>query len=267
MSILQAIILGLVQGLTEFIPVSSSGHLILAHSLLGAEVTSGLAFDVALHIGTLTALLIYFHKDIWQLARSIFVKSEQTKLAYMLIAATIPAVIVGILLEQAAESAFRSVRLVAINFIVVSLIMLLAEWWYKNRMPNKTELNKVRPAQALAIGVLQAAALVPGVSRSGSTIVTGLFVGLDRIAATRFAFLLGIPITAGAIAKVLSEQSTIQTISSEKQIFAVGIITAFISGLAAIIFMLRYLAKHSLNIFAYYRLAVGTLVLALLFIR
>lgn len=266
MSIIQAIILGLVQGLTEFIPVSSSGHLILAHHLLGVN-ENGLAFDVALHLGTLFALLIYFRNDIWQLARSLFVKSEQTKLAYMLIAATIPAVISGVLLEKAAESAFRSIRLVAINFIIVSFIMLFAEWWYKNRMPKKTTLDKVRPSQALAMGLAQAVSVIPGVSRSGSTILTGLFAGLDRIAATRFAFLLGIPITAGAIAKVLTEGSTLQTISSEKSLFIVGIVTAFASGLCAIVFMLRYLAKHSLNIFAYYRLAVGLLVLAIVFIR
>lgn len=266
MSIIQAIILGLVQGLTEFIPVSSSGHLILAHHFLDVN-ENGLAFDIALHIGTLCALLIYFRNDIWQLGRSIFIKSEQTKLAYMLMAATIPAVISGLLLEKAAESAFRSARLVAINFIIVSFVMLFAEWWYKNRMPKKTTLKNIRPRQALVMGLAQAVSIVPGVSRSGSTILTGLFTGLDRMAATRFAFLLGIPITAGAILKVLTEGSTLQTISSEKTLFIVGIITAFLSGLGAIVFMLRYLSKHSLNIFAYYRLAVGVFILALLLVR
>lgn len=266
MSILQAIILGLIQGLTEFIPVSSSGHLVIAHEFMGVTA-NGLAFDVALHIGTLLALLIYFHKDIWQITKAVFVKSEQTKLAYMLLIATIPAVIVGILLESAAESAFRSVRLVAVNFIVVSFLMLGAEWWYKNKVPKKTELNNVKPKQAIAMGLAQAAAIIPGISRSGSTILTGLFAGLDRVAATRFSFLLGIPITFGAILKVLSEGSTLQTITNEKQIFAVGITTAFISGLFAIVFMLRYLAKHGLNIFAYYRFAVGVGILLLVLVR
>lgn len=266
MTLLQAILLGLIQGLTEFIPVSSSGHLVIAHEWLGVTA-NGLAFDVALHIGTLLALVIYFHKDIWQITKAVFVKSELTKLAHALIIATIPAVITGVLLESAAESAFRSVKLVAVNFIIVSILMLAAEWWYKNKVPKKTELIKTKPKQALAMGLAQAAAIIPGISRSGSTILTGLFVGLDRVAATRFSFLLGIPITAGAILKVLSEGSTLQTISSEKDIFLVGILTAFASGLVAIVFMLRYLAKHTLSIFAYYRLAVGALILLLVFIR
>lgn len=266
MTIIQAIILGLIQGFTEFIPVSSSGHLVIAHEWLGITA-DGLTFDVALHIGTLTALLIYFRKDVWQITKAVFVKSELTKLAYMLLIATVPAVIVGVLLESAAESAFRSVRLVAVNFIIVSFLMLAAEWWYKNKVTHKTSLHKTKPRQALAMGIAQAAAIIPGVSRSGSTILTGLFSGLDRVAATRFSFLLGIPITAGAILKVLSEQSTLQAISAEKQIFSIGIITAFISGLIAIMFMLRFLAKHTLNIFAYYRLVVGVSILLMLALR
>jgi undecaprenyl-diphosphatase len=265
MSILQAIILGLAQGLTEFIPVSSSGHLVLLHQFMGIS-QNGLAFDVALHIGTLLALLLYFYKDVAELIKAVFIQNEKTKLAYLLIIATIPAVIVGMLLESVAESAFRSSSLVAVNLIVVALFMLLAES-YTKALQHKTKLENIKTSQALTMGVVQAAAIVPGVSRSGSTIVAGLFSGLERVAATRFSFLLGIPITFGAILKVLTTSGSMQLIASEKAVFLVGILTAFVSGLTAIAFLLKYLAKHTLNIFAYYRIALGTLVFIIMLVR
>ena len=201
MNFWQAIILGLIQGLTEFIPVSSSGHLVLAHHALGV-FDSGLAFDVALHSGTLLALLVFFYKDLWELLLGLLGKNDKQKLAWLLVMATVPAVIAGVLLESAAESKFRSVRLVAINLMVVALIMLLAER-YAAKLKHKTPLDKITKLQALIMGVAQAAAVVPGVSRSGGTITAGLFAGVDRVAATRFSFLLAVPITAGAILKVL----------------------------------------------------------------
>jgi undecaprenyl-diphosphatase len=265
MTIIQAIILGLVQGLTEFIPVSSSGHLFLLHQAMGIT-ENGLTFDVALHLGTLMALVIFFYKDIWQLFLGLIGKNKLKNLAWLLVAATIPAVIIGVLLESAAESAFRSARLVSINLLVVALIMLLAEWFAK-RYERKTKLEEIKTHQALTIGLAQAAAVVPGVSRSGSTITTGLFLGMDRVAATRFSFLLGIPITAGAIAKVLISENAFHLIQSEASLFSVGIITAFISGLFAIGFLLRYLAKHTLAAFAYYRIALAILVIVLVTFR
>lgn len=264
MSILQAIFLGLIQGFTEFVPVSSSGHLILAHYFFGIN-TTGLSFDVALHLGTLFALIIFFHKDLWQLLKGLFGKGPQTRLAWLLIMATVPAVIVGVLLEKSAESAFRSPRLVAINLAVVAVIMLLAERHYHLHVKKPTKLDKITRKQALIMGFSQAAAVVPGVSRSGSTITAGLFTGMDRVSATRFSFLLGIPITAGAIAKVFTESQTIQQVKDEKSIFIVGILTAFLSGLFAIRFLLRYLAGHSLSAFAYYRIALSAVILMALF--
>ncbi len=259
MTIIQAIILGLVQGLTEFIPVSSSGHLVLAHAALGVT-QNGLAFDVALHFGTLMALLIYFYKDIWLLIQGIFGKNEYKQLAWLIVLATIPAAIMGALLESKAEGAFRSVRLVAITMILAGLIMLMAEQ-FARRYARKTQLLKITWPQALTIGIAQSIALLPGVSRSGSTITTGLFLGIDRVAATRFAFLIGIPITAGAILKVMAEDGTLHTIQHDSGVFAVGIITAMLSGIFAIRFMLNYLSKHSLAVFAYYRIALGVLVI------
>ena len=262
MSIIDAILLGLIQGLTEFIPVSSSGHLVLAHSVLGVTQNS-LVFDLALHLGTLLSLLIFFNKELIVLTKSLVVKSEKTRLAWFLALATLPAVIAGVLLESLAESSFRSPRLVAITLIIAASIMFLAERLMQRRK-HLTKLSDVSLKQTIVIGLAQAIALVPGVSRSGSTITTGLLMGLDRVSATRFSFLLGIPITAGAILKVLVSESSFSTISSEAGVFAVGIISAFLSGIFAINFLLKFLAKHSLDIFAYYRVALGVIVLLLL---
>lgn len=259
MSILDALILGIIQGLTEFIPVSSSGHLVLLHDWLGVT-QSGLAFDVALHGGTLLALILFFRKDLVGLIKSIFRGGPQRRLAVVLAAATIPAVIAGFVLDDLAETTFRSTRLVALNLIVIALLMMVAERYYKKHQ-KKTQLGNVSPKQGLAIGIAQALAIVPGTSRSGITISTGLFAGLDRIAATRFSFLLGIPIMFGAILKIFVIDGGATEVSAQPAIFIVGIATAFLSGLWAIAFMLKYLSKHTLDVFAYYRIALGVLVL------
>ena len=260
MTLLQAIFLGLIQGLTEFLPVSSSGHLVLAHYFFGIN-TTGLSFDVALHLGTLMALIIYFYKDLGRLIKSLFVRGPETRLAILLIIATVPAVVAGVLLESAAESAFRSPRLVAVNLALVAILMLFAERYYHTRVRKPTKLDDTTTKQALVMGFSQAAAIVPGISRSGSTITAGLFSGMNRVAATRFSFLLGIPITAGAILKVFTESGALQQVQDERAVFFAGIVTAFLSGLFAIRFLLRYLAKHSLAIFAWYRIGLSAAVL------
>lgn len=264
MSIIEAIILGLVQGLTEFIPVSSSGHLVLLHSIFGVS-ENGLAFDVALHIGTLGALVIFFYKEILLLIGGILGRNNHKRLAWLIAFATIPAVIAGVLLKGLAETSFRSVNLVAVNLIAVALLMLAAER-YAKRYEHKTALHKVKPSQAMTIGVAQAFALVPGVSRSGSTITAGIFTGLDRVAATRFSFLLAIPATFGAVIKTLLDGGG-ALIGSDPGIFAAGILAALCSGLFAIRFLIRYLAHHDLSIFAYYRIALGLIVLTTVALR
>lgn len=265
MNIIEAIILGIIQGLTEFIPVSSSGHLILADKLFGLGGSS-LAFDVALHGGTLMALIIYFWRDIIDLIKALFVRSEQTNLARLILIATVPAVISGMLLESYAAKAFRSTLLVSFNLIFVAGLMLLAEHYYKKQKAH-TSVTKTNLKQALTMGFAQAAAVVPGVSRSGGTITAGLFVGMDRVAATRFSFLLGIPIIFGAFLKEVIFGAGLQQIQQNGGIFAVGIITALVCGLFAISFLLKYLGNHSLNIFAYYRIALGLLGIATVIIK
>ncbi len=264
-NVLQAIILGLVQGLTEFIPVSSSGHLVLLHEALGIA-DGGLTFDVALHVGTLLALIVYFFKDIVLLAESLFERNEHHRLSWLLVAATLPAVIAGALLQGEAEGGLRSPVVVAVNLILIALVMLVAERVLSHHQYRKTALKNITPKQALAVGAAQAVAVIPGVSRSGSTIAVGLLAGLDRVAATRFSFLLGIPITFGAIVKVLSDGAALDKMYGELGLFAVGVTAAFLSGIFAIRFLLRYLAGHTLAVFAYYRLALGLLVLLLVFV-
>lgn len=258
MTLLQALIFGIVQGLTEFIPVSSSGHLVLLHELFGTTGTS-LSFDVALHGGTLLALLIFFHKDIWNLILAVVHRKPEQKLAWLLVLATIPAAVFGFLLESSAETTFRSARLVAMNLIIAALLMFLAEWLYKSQKSHAS-LKEISWKQALGIGFAQGLAIVPGVSRSGSTITAGIFFSLDRVAAMRFGFLLGIPIIGGAFLKILLG-GELTFAGGEGSVLLVGMLSAFISGLFAIKFLLAYLSKHSLAVFAWYRIALGVAVL------
>jgi undecaprenyl-diphosphatase len=254
MSIIEAIILGLMQGLTEFIPVSSSGHLLLVHELLGTS-DSNLAFDVALHVGTLVALLVYFRKDLLSLAREILNKSEEGKLARLLLLATIPAGIAGLLLSGFIEDTFRSTSVVAVSLISVGVLMLLADKYARDK-----DTADVATKQGLQVGFAQVLALVPGVSRSGITITAGLFSGMSRLQAARFSFLLAIPIISGSAFGILIKGDLSDTTSS---VLAVGIVVAFISGLSAIKFMLKVIAKVGLKPFAYYRIALGIIVLLL----
>jgi undecaprenyl-diphosphatase len=256
MHLLQAIILGITQGLTEFIPVSSSGHLILVGHLIGFKESS-LGFDTALDIGTLAALVIFFRHDIWKLIEGLFRRTEWTRLSWLMAIATVPGVIAGVLLQHEAETIFRSSQLVAINLIVIAFVMLLADRVGK----RKYNLDHMTPGRALQIGVAQALALVPGVSRSGITISAGLFAGFDRVAATRFSFLLSGPIIAGATAKVVLKPSNFDQLTAEPLIYAAAILAAFISGYWAIRFMLRFLANHGISTFAYYRIAIGLIIL------
>ena len=264
MNIIEAIILGLVQGLTEFIPVSSSGHLLLLHHALGVDDVA-LGYDVALHIGTLAALIVFFFRDVIELVRSFFVKGPKTKLAWIVTAATVPAVVAGYFLQSTAETTFRSPWLVSVTLAVMALIMLAAER-YADHKPRTSVVEKVTIKQGLLVGIAQAVALIPGVSRSGSTITTGLFAGLDRVAATRFSFLLSIPITFGAILKILLDGDTLAEVKDEPTLFLVGIVTAFLSGIFAIQFLLKFVAKHRLNIFAYYRLMLAAVTVLLLLV-
>jgi undecaprenyl-diphosphatase len=259
MQIIQAIILGLVQGLTEFIPVSSSGHLLVVGHFLHFQY-SGLGFDTALDIGTLAALLVFFWKDFLNLAVSVFRPNQNTRLAWILIAATVPGVLAGFVLEHKIEALHDSpagITVVAVSLVLVGLVMLAADRLGKRNLT----IDKVDMKRGLGIGLAQAIALIPGVSRSGITISAGLAEGLDRVSATRFSFLLSAPIIAGATAKEVLKPSTIAQMQQAPMLYLVAILAALVSGYLAIKFMLNYLARHGLSVFAYYRIVVGLAIL------
>jgi undecaprenyl-diphosphatase len=257
MQLLDAILLGLTQGLTEFIPVSSSGHLILVGHFLNFQY-SGLAFDTALDLGTLLALYAFFAKDFVWLAHDLLTGGPQRRLAWYLLAATVPGLVVGVLIQHTAETLFRSNTLVAINLIWVGVLMWAVDRW--SRQTHR--IADIRLPQALAVGVAQAAALMPGVSRSGITITTGRALGLDRVSATRFSFLLSAPIITGATLKVLVGHESLHQMAAAPLLYLAGIVAALISGYLSIKFLLDYLSKHGLVVFAAYRIIVGIIILA-----
>jgi undecaprenyl-diphosphatase len=265
----QALVMGIVQGLTEFLPISSSGHLILVPYLLGWKdpfITS-LAFSVMLHMGTLVALLGYFWRD-WLVlvpaglaaARDRSFRGDpDRRLAWLIAITTIPAVIVGPILNDRLEAAVRSAGIVAVTLVIGGAILWLADRWGR-QVRDATELTF---GQALGIGVAQAIALVPGISRSGISISAGLFFGLTRESAARFSFLMATPITAAAGA-----YETLQLLRGEAGggitagPLVVGMVAALISGMAAIHLLLRYLRTNTLTIFVVYRLVLAAIVVA-----
>ncbi len=267
-TILQALIMGIVQGLTEFLPVSSSGHLILVPYLAGwddAFITS-LAFSVMLHLGTLVALLVYFRSDwlrlipagIAALRERSFAGDEDRRLAWLLVASTIPAAVVGLLFEDVIETSFRQEGLVAITLVVGGLILLFADRFGA----SSRSISELTFPIAFGIGIAQALALVPGISRSGISIAAGRMVGMDRGSAARFAFLMATPITAGA---GLFEARRLLTgdvaVGASLAPLVVGMVAALVSGLVAIHFMLGFLRKRSLDVFVWYRFALAAVVL------
>ncbi len=266
-TLLQALIMGIVQGLTEFLPVSSSGHLIIVPFVFGWDdpfITS-LAFSVMLHIGTLLALLVYFRADWFRLVPAglaairdrSFRADPDRRLAWLLVAATIPAAVAGFLLNDLIATAFRAPGLVVVTLVAGAAILWLADRWGA----RTKGVEDVTFPLAIGLGAAQALALVPGISRSGISISAARFAGLDREAAARFSFLMATPITAGAAlfeVRKLATGEALVTVSLGPLV--VGMIAAFVSGTLAIGFLLRYLRTRSLNVFVAYRLAVAAVV-------
>lgn len=260
MSISEAIILGFVQGATEFLPVSSSGHLIIAREFFNITDVGGLAFDAVLQLATALAIVVYFAKDLYALARGGFM-GERTALIEigLLAAATAPAVFLGVLLESSMEGALRSEQVVIGTLILGALIMLAGERFARVRGDGVLTMPR-----AVGIGFFQSLALIPGMSRSGMTITGGLFMGLTREAATRFAFLLGVPVILGSGLKKLLEILSGETVVGDMSALFVGALVAFVVGLSAIHFLIRYLRTHTLMVFVWYRLALASLLVILL---
>jgi len=248
-------ILGLIQGLTEFIPVSSSGHLILVGELFNFSASS-FEVDALLNIGTLLALVLYFRQDLLEIAKDVLFQKNY-HLAINIIIAIIPAVLVGIFLQPLIETVFRSTMLVAIMLIGIGLIMLAVDRF----VLKGGDLDKLTSRKSLLIGIAQVIAFLPGSSRSAVTIIGGRLAGLNHESAARFSFLLAIPLFSGALLKVLMDSETTVLLAQDGGPVIAGIIVACVAGVAAIHFMLSYLRSHKLAVFAYYRIIIGLVVL------
>ena len=283
MPIYQAVVLAIIQGLAEFIPVSSSGHLIIVRRLLGWNELSPaheLTFDVALHFGTLLSVLFYFRRTWFQIIRAAFggkvvrfseageadqnltvdEQREERMLLWYFAIATIPGAIAGKLLEHSAEDYFREhIYLIATALIVVALLM----WWSEKVSRLTKPLTRISFTDALVVGCAQATALIPGVSRSGSTITAGLFRDMTREAAVRFSFLLSTPIIAGAALLKAHELRKEGLPAGMHMPFLVGVLVSAIVGYITIAWLIRYLQSNSLKVFIVYRIVVGVIVIGL----
>jgi undecaprenyl-diphosphatase len=259
---LEAVLLGIVQGLTEFLPVSSSAHLILARLFFGWDAGQlGLAFDVACHVGTLAAVVAYFRSDLLALAKAApgllrapaWPAVGPGRRLRLFAVGTIPVVIIGLVFAGRIEDALRTPWVAVVSLAVVAILFLVVE---RVGCGTRGEESLSAPA-AFAIGVAQAAALVPGVSRSGATITAGMFAGLRRDAAARFSFVLGVPAILAAALHEGLHLAQAGMAADEAAIFLVGMGVSGVVGYAAIRYLLRYLAGHSLAVFAWYRLALA----------
>jgi len=263
MTLIQIIVLSLVQGLTEFLPVSSSAHLIL-----GSKVFSwpdqGLVFDVATHIGTLLAVLVYFRQDLWKIIRPGFASDVQQdgsqKMGMILLVASIPAIVVGGLLHTWVESALRDVRVIAFTTIGFGLLL----WWADERFSRSRSIESMDMKSALMIGFAQVLSLVPGTSRSGITITMGRFLGFDAESAARFSFLLSIPVIAAAgaygVLRMMIHDTTIEWLQ-----FSLAVVVSALAGWLCIAVFLALLNRVGLVPFVVYRLALGVVLLWIAF--
>lgn len=262
MSLAAAVLLGILQGLTEFLPVSSSAHLILARAFFGWELPPalGLAFDVALHIGTLAAMLTFFRREIVEMVKAVPamlspVPGRPGRLLQRIAVGTIPVVVVGVLFNDYIEQVVRTPRVAAWTLAVGAFLMFVAE----RLGPRQRLEDSMGWLEAVLVGVAQACALVPGVSRSGATITLAMFLGFRRDAAARFTFLLAIPATIAAAGKESLELGHMGLSAGTLELIAVGILVSAVVGYLTIKYFLRFLAGHRLDVFAYYR---GALALA-----
>jgi undecaprenyl-diphosphatase len=260
----QAIVLGIVQGLTEFLPISSTGHLRIVPAFLGWE-DPGAAFTAVIQLGTMAAVLIYFREDLWRIAKTWFLSLRRPELRSELDArmgwyiglGTIPIAVFGLIFSDQIETGARDLYLIGTTLIVLGLLLLVAD----RTARLERDISDIKPRDAALIGFAQALALVPGVSRSGSTITAGLLAGFDRASAARYSFLLSVP------AVVLSGLFELRKIGDEGGAgfvpTALATIAAFIVGYASIAWLLRWLTNHSMVVFVIYRVVLGALVIGL----
>jgi undecaprenyl-diphosphatase len=268
MTIIEAIVLGLVQGLTEFIPVSSTAHLLIVPSILGWG-DPGAAVSAVIQFGTLLAAIIYFFRDIVRLIAGFFrglitrrpLADVDSREAWLVVIGTIPIVVLGLLFKKHIESTFRGLWIVTTMVIFVAILMHIAEWYAKRKQLR--QFDDMTVMDAVVIGLGQCLALIPGSSRSGSTIMPAIFRGIDRPTAARYSFLLSIPAVGGAgVLELFKERHALGALGWTP--IAVAIAVAFISGYASIWFLIRYLRTHTTHVFIYYRYALGIAMIAML---
>jgi undecaprenyl-diphosphatase len=256
-TLVHAALLGVVQGLTEFLPVSSSAHLLLARALFGWDAEAmGLAFDVACHVGTLAAVVLYFRRDLLEMLRALprlFSDEPAPRTARLIVVGTLPVVVVGLTMASIIERDLRT-PLVSIVMLAAGAVGLL---WVERVGPRTRGELDLGYWGALGLGLGQSAALVPGVSRSGITITVAMLLGMRRASAARFSFLLGVPAILAAAGKEGLELLSAPPAPGRATLFAVGMISSAAVGYVTIAYLLRYLVKHRLDPFAYYRLALA----------
>ena len=267
MDIVTSGVLGFIQGITEFLPVSSTGHLVLAHSLFGVEEEGSLAFDAVLHLATACAVIVYFFDELYVLVQTVLrklgrlpVNPKDILLVKAIAIGTIPAVIMGLLLESYMEAAFRNPVLVALVLILGSLFFMYAEYVYDNSFHT----GEIDVKTGFKIGLFQTLALIPGVSRSGATIAGSMLLGLSRAEAARFSFLLALPVILGAGSKKILDLIEEPVAVAWMPIIA-GAVVSFAVGLVAIHFMITFVKKHTLWPFIWYRITLAFFVLFVAF--
>jgi undecaprenyl-diphosphatase len=263
MNALQAIVLGLVQGLTEFLPISSSGHLRIVPAFFGWD-DPGAAFTAVIQLGTMAAVLLYFRADLWRIAvawlrslRDPSVRGDlDVRMGWYIILGTIPIAVLGLIFKNPIENQFRTLELIGATLIVFGVVMLFAEARSRRDRP----LREITARDGLLIGLAQALALVPGVSRSGATISAGLLLNFDRAAAARYSFLLSVPavVLSGLFELRHAGEGNLPIGAT-----AIATLLAFVTGYASIAFLLRYLAHHTIAVFVGYRIVLGVVVIAL----
>lgn len=268
---LHVIILGIIQGISEFLPISSSAHLIIFRDLfkIGSSISPNvaLAFDISLHLGTLLAIIVFFFKDFLNIAIKGFTKGpkdKEGKVMWFIIVATIPAAIAGVLFEETIEKIIRSNYIViALALIIMGILIYLADRYFK----KDKDIYDMNYKDALIIGCSQVFALIPGFSRSGTTIAAARTRGINREDSAKFSFYLSAPVVLGAVVLTLFKDGTMAIISANLSIFVIGILSAFIVGLLCISFLLKYLRKNDFKLFMWYRIALGIIVILITLFR
>lgn len=266
----QAVILGVVEGLTEFLPISSTGHLIVAERLIGFKDT-GEVFTIVVQLGAILAVVWFYWKQLWEKVAHLFQGSRRAQRFWLnLIVASIPAAGVGLLLEKAIKASLFSPVTVAISLILGGLVL----WWVDSRptaqqaspeTPAEPDLDSVTLKQAALIGVAQAVAVIPGVSRSGASIVGGLLSGLNRVTATAFSFFMGIPVLGGAgLYSLYKAQHALGSLPGGSTPLLIGTVVAFVTALLSVSWLLKYVSTHNFKAFAIYRVVFGSLLLGLM---